>query len=99
MTALVVPFICNPLTSQPVTLSRDSNEHLVLELADSADVSDVLEIDVLIGLDTYWDLVTGKVIRGRDGPTAVHTKVGWVPSWSPESHHEPNHGLSTHLED
>ncbi len=70
MTALVVPFICNPLTSQLVTLSRDSYEHLLgLELADSADVSDVLEIDVLIGLDTYWDLVTGKVIRGRDGPT------------------------------
>ena len=79
--ALVVPFICNPLTSQPIDLSRNSYEHLHgLELADSADVGDTLEIDLLIGSDVYWNLATGKVIRGKEGPLAVHTKVGWVLS-------------------
>ena len=81
MTALVVPFICNSLTSQPICYSKEFYDHLLgLELADSASVSDTLEIDLLIGLDLYWDLVTGRVIRGRSGPTAIHTKVGWVLS-------------------
>ena len=81
MTALVVPFICSPLTSQPVDYSKECYNHLLgLELADSATGSDTLEIDVLIGLDLYWDLVTGRVVRRRSEPIAIHTKVGWVLS-------------------
>lgn len=61
--ALVVPFICSPLTSQPINYTRESYDHLlVLELANTGDS---LEIDVLIGSDVYWDLVTG--------PMAIHT--------------------------
>ena len=79
--ALVVPFICNPLTSQPISQSRESYDHLRgLDLADSADAGDTLEVNMLIGSDVYWDLVTGRVLRGRCGPTAVDTKVGWVLS-------------------
>ena len=56
VTALVVPFICNPLISQPINYAKESYNHLLgLELADSADVSDVLEIDMLIGSDAYWN--------------------------------------------
>ncbi len=81
MTALVVPFICNPLTSQPINYTKHSYNHLIgLELADSADASDTLEIDMLIGSDSYWDLVTGEVIRGDSGPTAIHTRVGCILS-------------------
>ena len=88
LTALVVPFICNPLTSQPINFSGQSYDHLIgLELADSAEVSDVLEIDMLIGSDSYWSLVTGQVIRGDSGPTAIHTKVGWILS-GPANHLE-----------
>ena len=48
LTVLVVPFIYNPLTTQPITHSRECYDHLVrLELADSADMEDVLEVDVL----------------------------------------------------
>ena len=44
---VVIPFICNPFTSQPINYS---NNYLIgLELAVSADFSDVLEIDMLIG--------------------------------------------------
>ena len=35
---------------------------------------------MLIGSDYYWELVTGRVIRGAQGPTAIHTKLGWVLS-------------------
>ena len=80
-TALVVPFICNPLTTQPIDLSRNHYDHLRgLDLADSADVRDTLETDLLIGSDVYWNLATGRVIRGRSGPLAIQTKVGWVLS-------------------
>ena len=88
ITALVVPVICNPLTSQPISQSQERYDHLIgLELADSADTSDALEVDVLIGSDWYWNLATGKVIRGRSGPIAIHTKVGWVLS-GPTNHRE-----------
>ena len=54
ITALVVPFICNPLTTQPIDHSGERYDHLWgLELADSADTSDILEVDVLIGSDSY----------------------------------------------
>ena len=79
--ALVVPLICSPLTSQPITTSGECHKHLLgLELADSADGDDILGVDVLIGSDWYWSLVTGRVIRGKSGPTAIHTKVGWILS-------------------
>ena len=37
-------------------------------------------MDILIGSDYYWELVTGSVCRSVDRPTAVHTKLGWVLS-------------------
>jgi hypothetical protein len=81
MAALVVPFICHPLTSQPISDSSKLCYHLLdLELVDSALPTDTLEIDVLIGSDSYWDLVTGKIVKGENGPTAIQTRVGWVLS-------------------
>ena len=77
--ALVVPVICNPFTSHPISQTKESYDHLVdPELADSASVDDSLEVDALIGSDVYWSLVTGVVRRGKGGPMAIHTKVGWV---------------------
>ena len=81
MSALVVPFICNPLTSQPINRSGENYVHLLgLDLADSANITDSLEVDVLIGSDSYWSLVTGRIVRGKSGHTAIHTKVGWILS-------------------
>ena len=39
-----------------------------------------MNVDILIGSEYYWKLVTGEVIRGYVGPTVVHTKLGWVLS-------------------
>ena len=69
-----------------------------LKLADTADASDKLEVDVLIGSDLYWNLVTGRVIRGKSGPIAIHTKVGWVLS-GPISNHEVTVSHSPRLKD
>ena len=62
-----------------------------LELADWADQESQLEVDILVGADHYWNIVTGAVTQITDGPTAIHTKLGWVlsgpiPVGSPELH-------------
>ena len=81
VTALVVPRICHPLSQQPILQSQEQYAHLAnLTLADTAEACDSLEIDLLIGADCYWKLVSGRIVRGRIGPTAIHTRVGWVLS-------------------
>lgn len=50
------------------------------DLADEADNTSSLEVDLLIGLDFGWELVIGGVCRGVQGPVAFHTKLGWVLS-------------------
>jgi len=39
-----------------------------------------LKIDILIGCDHYWKLVTGQVLCEANGSVAVNTKLGWVLS-------------------
>lgn len=76
-----VPHICEPLASQPINFCRDNYEHLSgLDLADSSDGSSRLKIDILIGSDQYWDLITGRTLRGSSGPIAIDTGIGWVLS-------------------
>lgn len=81
MSLHVVPTICEPLSCQPITASVEANDRLMgLDLADSADGCSRLPVDILIGSDYYWDLVTGSICRSEKGPTAIHTKLGWVLS-------------------
>ena len=37
-------------------------------------------IDVLIGSDNCWDIITNESIRADSGPTAVSSKFGWILS-------------------
>ena len=76
ITTLSFPVICSPLPSR-----IDVNcPHLEWsELAD--DQSDPRgSIDLLIGSDHYWDIVTGDTRRGTNGPTAVSSSLGWLLS-------------------
>ena len=77
----VVPIICEPLVGQPISECIEGNRHLAsLELADFAESGSTLAVDILIGSDYYWELVTGRVCQGESGPTGIHTKLGWVLS-------------------
>ena len=70
-----VPFICEPLSAQSITGVMEKYSHVSnLELAGFPNVDGELNIDILIGSEYYWKLVTGKGIRGDDGPTAMDTK-------------------------
>lgn len=76
---LVVPMICEPLVGQPVSECIEGNPHLAsLELADLAKNGSSLTVDILIGADYYWEVVTGRVCKGESGPTGIHTKLGWA---------------------
>ena len=89
LTLLAVPTICEPLVGQPLTFATNHYSYLSgLDMADSSDQNDHLEVGILIGADNYWSLMTGRIRKGRTGPTAVETDFGWVLSG-------PVKGLST----
>ena len=81
MSFLSVPLICEPISNQPVTfVCSNCSQFASLELADPCHGDENLEVDILIGADQYYQLVTGEVIYQHNGPTAIHTKLGWVLS-------------------
>jgi len=58
----VVPMICEPLIGQPISECIQGNWHLAtLKLVDFAEGNSALSVDILIGSDYYWELVTGGV--------------------------------------
>lgn len=96
MPLFIVHKICEPLHSQLIDVCISKNPHLDgLELADWADEDSKLEVDILIGSDHYWDIVTGAVAKNEGGPTTIHTKLGWVLS-GPITAKSPNQ-YSTNL--
>ena len=90
--ALGFPTICSPLQT-PVAVSQ--YPHLQgLELADDNLLDHNSDcIDVLIGSDHYWDIVTGNIIKGSDGPVAVSSNFGWLLS-GPLDNTKAGHAVS-----
>ena len=74
----IVLLICESLNNQPINFCKDEYNHLThLTLADACDSRD-MPIDILIGLDYYWQIVTSEMIQGKKGHTAVYTRFGWA---------------------
>ena len=81
LTMLTVPYICEPLSIQPISLCPEKYDHLSsLELADASDGNRPMEVDLLIGSDHYWRLMTGEIRRGEDGSVALLIRFGWIIS-------------------
>lgn len=76
-----VPLICEPLTVQTVALAKNMYDHLRgRHLADYSTESATADVDVLIGSDQYWQVVTVEVRKEDWGPMAIHTRQRWVLS-------------------
>ena len=74
ISAMNSPLICSPL---PSAIKVDNYPHLQgLQLADECD--QLRDIDILVGSNLYWNIVTGDVVRAQGGPTAVSSKLGWL---------------------
>jgi len=82
MSFLSVPLICEPISGQSISHAIDTYQELEsLKFSDCPQGGENnLEVDILVGLDQYWKLVTGNVVHCQGGPTAVHTRLGWVLS-------------------
>ena len=78
--AISYPMICTPIKNQLVKFVKEKVENFRdLKFADEGSGD---EIDMLIGSDYYWSLVTGRIVESglSDGLVAIETKLGWVVS-------------------
>ena len=95
-----VPLICEPLSHQPITFCKATYDQLApLNLADFQEGPTELDIDMLIGSDHYWKIVTGEIVRGDNGPTAICTHLGWVlsgPTYCPDQRTSAVNVITTH---
>ena len=78
ITACTSPVICSRL---PALIDVTKYAHLAeLELADDYTNPESGGIDVLIGSNYYWSVVTGEMVSGVSGPVAVNSVFGWLLS-------------------
>ena len=103
MSAYTVPLICEALSGHTVALTKNMYKHWhAIHLADYSTGAEPAELDMLIGSDQYWKIVTGEVRRGDSGPIAHYNRIGWVLSAPVEgSTHDSNPSMnfvsSTHV--
>ena len=76
--ALVVPFICSRLKVPPVERIVERYDNFQsLDLAESPTPDH--DVELLIGMNFYYSVVTGGVRRGLPGhPTAIDSILGWM---------------------
>ena len=80
--ALVIPEICNSLTNQcSKTVIQENYPHLQgLRFVDFSNF-ETKRIELLIGLDHYYNFVSGNVRLGiLNEPIAIESKLGWILS-------------------
>ena len=70
------PIICSPLPSK---VEVDYPHLEDLQLAESLD-DNYRTIDIHIGCYYYWEIVSGKTLKGDSGPTTVLSKLVWLLS-------------------
>ncbi len=75
----VLDEICAPISEPSVKAASKNYPHLMdISFADYHDGNDV-KIDILIGGDYYYEIVSNDVRKGPPGtPTAVNTTLGWM---------------------
>ena len=73
--------ICAPLNNQNIKLAKENCSHTGnILLADSNTNNESSSIDVFIGTDYYWSIINKQVIKTKEGPIALDTKVDWILS-------------------
>ncbi|MCG8429755.1 MAG: hypothetical protein MJA29_01075, partial [Candidatus Omnitrophica bacterium] len=83
VTAVEIPVICAPLNRPqiPNHILDDFSGTGIL-FADPNHGEGERTIDILVGIDWYWDLVKGGLKKHKEGPVAQETIFGWVISGS-----------------
>ena len=78
---LAVPTLCSPIGGQRIELAVDQHPFLKkLQLADN-EKCDNKNVDLLIGADVYWQIVTGEIKKDdNSGLIAINSVLGWLIS-------------------
>ena len=79
---LAVPTIATPLQKKHYR-GISNLPHKRLKLAQPVSGGNI-EINMLIGADHYWDIIQDHIIRGKGGPTAMRSSLGYMLSGPPE---------------
>ena len=80
---LVVPSICGTLTHQLTRVSFETYDHLLgLDLSDVVGPEDTLTVDLLVGSDHYWRIVTGQTRRRRAGLLRRRLAGSYQDQWT-----------------
>ena len=76
MEALCVPHICSPIKVPAVTWTKSQYKYLQnLELATPP--TEVNKVEILVGLDHYFSILSDKTLRGPPGsPIAIESLLG-----------------------
>ena len=77
--AICSPIICTDLASQNQNFASKEYEHLKnLNLADKSGEGNKL-VEILIGLDYYYQFITGEIIKGKvNESVALESCFGWI---------------------
>ena len=77
--AICTPIICADLINQNMPCVTSNYPHLKgLTLADSSTNLDK-RIDILIGSDYYYSIVSGEILKGKiEEPVAINSLLGWI---------------------
>ena len=80
MEALCVPYICSPVYNSNLESIQTKYSHLKnLRLAETSPPGKIPNIDIQVGLDNYYSLVTEKTLRGKNNsPVAIESMLGWI---------------------
>jgi hypothetical protein len=78
--ALAFPIICSPVATRVDIAEFPQLDGL--EFADEINGASET-IDILLGAGYYYEVVTGEIIKGEMGPTAVQSKFGWLLACGP----------------
>ena len=78
--ASCVPYICSPLKDHFVQETQSQFNHLKdLQLSETKQQNEITDIDILIGLDFYYSLISGRIKRGfPSDPVVVESVFGWI---------------------
>ncbi|KRY42505.1 hypothetical protein T01_11252 [Trichinella spiralis] len=84
--ALAIPRICGKIPhSMSCSLSNKDKDAAQTEVGQQSKPQRPLTIDILIGVDHYYDFVTGRMKRNATGSIALETLLGWIICGKPHS--------------
>ena len=79
VSALAVEVICHPLKRVQLAENSPIFDHFSSqEFADDYLQTDKIHVDILIGSDLYWDVLTGPIYRYENAPVAIQSRVGLI---------------------